>query len=84
MGLSHFENEEFDEAILNFNKAIQYDPESSCHYNNRGLANFHYDRLEDAETDFIIAHQKDPNDPAILFNRGNVYLNWSADGGQRF
>ena len=56
MGLSHFENEEFDEAILNFNKAIQYDPDSACHYNNRGLANFHYDRLEDAETDFNTAY----------------------------
>jgi len=56
LGLSHFENEEFDEAIINFNKAIVNDPDSACHYNNRGLANFHYDRLEDAEADFNIAY----------------------------
>jgi Flp pilus assembly protein TadD len=47
------------------------------------LAYFKYEKLEEAEIDFNFAHQKDPTDPTILFNRGNVYLNWD-DPSQRF
>ena len=46
------------------------------HYNNRGLAYYHIVKLEEAKKDFDMAIEKDPNDPTIYFNRGNVYLNW--------
>ena len=46
------------------------------------MAYYHFDKLEDAKADFDIAHSKDPKDPTILFNRGNVYLNWA--GEQKF
>ena len=59
---------------------------SSVHYNNRGLANYHFDQhenhLELAKQDFDEAIIKDPRDPTIYFNRGNVYLNWKPK--QRF
>jgi len=48
---------------------------SAVHYNNRGLAFYHFDKLEEALEDFNTAYEKDPNDATILFNRGNVYLN---------
>jgi tetratricopeptide (TPR) repeat protein len=46
------------------------------HFNNRGLAFYHFDQLESAKNDFDTAIEKDPRDPTIYFNRGNVYLNW--------
>lgn len=42
LALSYFENEEFSEALEHYRKAIESDP-SSVHYNNRGLANYHFD-----------------------------------------
>jgi tetratricopeptide (TPR) repeat protein len=75
LALSLFEHEEFDEAITNYGKAIDKDS-SSVHYNNRGLAYYHSGKLEEAKSDFDMAREKDPNDPTIYFNRGNVFLNW--------
>lgn len=46
------------------------------HYNNRGLAFYHINDLESAKKDFDDAIKLDPNDPTIVFNRGNVFLNW--------
>ena len=67
---------------MSFQKAIQLDPNNAAHFNNRGLAYYKFEKFEDAEKDFNIAHMKDPTDPTILFNRGNVYLNWQEK--QRF
>jgi tetratricopeptide (TPR) repeat protein len=78
LALSYFENEFFDEALTHYTKAIGIDP-SSVHYNNRGLANYHFDKLEDAKADFDMAIEKDPSDATIYFNRGNVFLNWKPD-----
>jgi tetratricopeptide (TPR) repeat protein len=78
LALSYFENSDFEEALTHYGKAIGYEP-SSIHYNNRGLAFYNLDRLEEAKQDFDIALEKDPNDPSIYLNRGNVYLNWKPD-----
>lgn len=78
LGLSHFENEEFEEALIHYGKAISIEP-SSVHFNNRGLAYYHFDKLEEAKADFDKAIDKDPNDPIIYFNRGNVFLNWKPE-----
>ena len=43
LALSYFENDEFSEALEYYKKAIDADP-SSVHYNNRGLANYHFDK----------------------------------------
>lgn len=75
LGLSYFENDEFEESLEYYKKAINLEP-SSVHYNNRGLAFYHFDKLEEAAADFEMAIEKDPNDSTIYFNLGNVYLNW--------
>ena len=74
LALSQFENEEFDAAINNYDKAITL-CKSAVHYNNRGLAHYHMNDLKAAEADFNEAMTIDPHDPTIYFNRGNVYLN---------
>ena len=80
LGLSYFEKGEFEEALTHYTKAINHDKKSAVHYNNRGLANYHINKLDDAKKDFDQAIELDPNDPTIIFNRGNVYLNWDTDG----
>jgi tetratricopeptide (TPR) repeat protein len=59
LGLSYFENDEFDEALIHYRKAIDLEP-SSVHYNNRGLAYYHFDKLTEAKEDFEAAIAKDP------------------------
>ena len=75
LGLSYFENDDFEEALIHYKKAIDLEP-SSVHYNNRGLAFYHFDKLEEAAQDFEKAIELDPQDSTIYFNLGNVYLNW--------
>lgn len=75
MGLSFFEKGEYEEALQNFTKAISQE-ESAIHYNNRGLAYYHTSNFEAAKLDFDKAISIDPYDPTIIFNRGNVFLNW--------
>ena len=75
LGLSYFEKGDFEEALIHYGKAIQYE-KSSVHYNNRGLANYHVNCLKEAKADFDRAIELDSNDHTIYFNRGNVYLNW--------
>jgi tetratricopeptide (TPR) repeat protein len=74
LGLSYFEREDFEEAFSEFNKAIQFE-KHSFHFNNRGLANYHIGKLEDAKKDYDEAIAMNPEDPFFYFNRGNVYLN---------
>ena len=75
LGLSYFEKGEFEDALIHYLKAISLEP-TAVHYNNKGLANYHINRQEEAKIDFDNAVMKDPNDPTIYFNRGNVFLNW--------
>ena len=75
LGLSYFEKEEFEAALEHYQKAIQYE-KSSVHYNNKGLAQYHINNLEEAKLDFDMAISLDDQDATIYFNRGNVYLNW--------
>jgi tetratricopeptide (TPR) repeat protein len=74
LGLSYFEKEEFEEAISEFTKAIGIE-QHPFHFNNRGLANYHMGRLDEAKQDYDDAIKRNPDDSLVFFNRGNVYLN---------
>jgi len=77
LGLSFFEQGNFDEALLSYGNAIRLEP-TAFHHNNRGLAHYHLNKQEDAKKDFDAAVDKQPDDATIYFNRGNVYLNWEV------
>ena len=74
LGLSYFEKEDYDEALNEFTKSIALE-QHPFHYNNRGLAYYHIGQNELAQKDFDEAIKKQPDDPLVYFNRGNVYLN---------
>ena len=54
LGLSLFENGDFEESLHQYGEAIRLEP-SAVHYNNRGLAFYHSDRPDEAMEDFSIA-----------------------------
>lgn len=74
LGLSYFERGDFENALIHYQKAISLE-ESAIHYSNRGLALYHINRLDEAKKDFDRAIELDPENPTIIFNRGNVFLN---------
>ena len=78
LALSLFEKKLYEEALIHYTKAISFEP-ISVHYNNRGLANYYFERHEEAKADFDKALEKDSSDPTIYFNRGNVFLNWKPE-----
>ena len=51
LGLSLFENEDYDEALNEFSKAISLDPHPFL-YNNRGLTYFHLEKYDEAKKDY--------------------------------
>ena len=54
LGLSFFENSDFESAIEHYSSAVKLCA-SSVHYNNRGLAYYHDNNLEKALLDFDAA-----------------------------
>ena len=73
LGLSYFEKGDFEEALVEYTKAINNEP-APLHYNNRGLAHLHIGKLVEAKKDFDEAINGNDKDPIYYFNRGNVFL----------
>ena len=71
--MSYFEKGDFEEALVEYTKAINNEP-APLHYNNRGLAHLHIGKLVEAKKDFDEAINGNDKDPIYYFNRGNVFL----------
>jgi len=86
LGLSYFENGEFEEAIPFYTKAINLELQNSndigfsreylsLYYNNRGLAYYHFRETDSALRDYNEAIKAvNGTNAENFFNRGNVYL----------
>jgi len=76
LGLAYFHRGEFSKAMIEYNKALEIDPDYSESYNNRGLLYFKQGEFSRAVLDFDLAIEKDPN-PASAYsyysNRGLAY-----------
>ena len=59
-------------ALANYDKAIELDPKSLPAYVNRGIAKSKLGRHEDALADYDRAIEIDPNDASAYVNRGNA------------
>ncbi len=70
MGRTKFEEDEFLEAIIHFDKAIELSPNYGNAYLNRALAKNKLDDYESAISDFDIAIQLSPKDGVGYFGRG--------------
>jgi tetratricopeptide (TPR) repeat protein len=66
-------NQEYQEAIEHYDKAIQIDPHYADAYNNRGLAYHNLGENQRAIQDYDKAIQLDPNFAMAYGNRGYTY-----------
>ena len=81
-GDEFFETERFEEAISEYTKAIEIDPENAIAYNNRGVAHYKSlknDGYEKAMADYDKAISLDPDFVTAYINRGNAHTNYSRD-----
>ncbi len=87
LGLSYFENEEFDAALTSYETAIKFETELikkdpdrgtenlSFYHKNLGLAYYHQGNMEDALEQYEKAISHNPMTADNYFNKGNVMLN---------
>ena len=73
-GNEHFEQGQYDEAIVEYTKAIELEPQLAIVYNSRGLAYHMKGELDKAIADFDKAIELDPSRAEVYYNRGNVYF----------
>ncbi len=59
-----------DEAIADYDKAIELDPKDASVYYNRGVANSKQGKYEEAIADYDKAIELDPKDASVYYNRG--------------
>ena len=60
-GFANVELEKYQEAIENFNKAIELDPNSAAFYSARGLVYVELGKHQEAINDYNKAIELDPN-----------------------
>ena len=73
-GDRHYDDGEFEAAIVAYSEAIDSDPTDAATYNNRGNAYFKLGHHDAAVTDYGEAIRLDPGASVSHFNRGNAYL----------
>ena len=79
LGLSYFENDQFSEAVSQFEQAYQKEDqqrgqERSFYLKNKGLARYHQGMMDAAEADYLEAKNLNAENADVFFNLGNVYL----------
>jgi len=72
-GESYYENDDFDNAITQFNEAIRLDPNFAVAYNSRGNSYDANDEYDAAIKDYSEAIRLNPNSAVFYYNRGDSY-----------
>jgi len=75
MGNDDLKQRNLDQAIIDFTKAIDIDPNLAKAYNNRGVAYAQEGSLSRAIADFTMSIANDPKDAQGYNNRGHAYAN---------
>ncbi len=73
-GYTYADQEQWDEAIVQYTKAIELDPELARAYNNRGWAYGEKGQSDLAIADYNKAIELDPELAMAYSNRGNTYF----------
>lgn len=64
---------QYQQAIEDYNKALEQDRDFAKAYNNRGLAYGNLGKYQLAIEDFSVSVRKNNREPMAYFNRGNVF-----------
>ena len=73
MGIDNVVKGQYKQALSDFNKALEINPNYAGAYYNRGLVNVILEQKEQAISDFSKAIEINPNDAEAYYNRGNVF-----------
>jgi tetratricopeptide (TPR) repeat protein len=73
-GFDYLRKSQYDEAIIELNKAIEIYPRYALAYNDRGVAYLRKKQYDRAISDFTKALDINPRYPKVLYNRGIAYL----------
>ena len=72
-GLAYGKAGKHNQAIEDFNRAIELNPQAAAAYNNRGLAYYNLGNYEQAIKDCDMALQINPEEAEAYYNRGLVH-----------
>jgi tetratricopeptide (TPR) repeat protein len=72
-GRDLFEQEEFEQAIEQFNKALEADPKDPVTFYHRGLAYEELEEFDEAIADFTDVLRLEPRNAMAYYHRGNSY-----------
>ena len=72
-GNKHYNREEFEQAIADYNQAIQLNPKYAYAYNNRGIVYYNQGKYDLAIADYNQAIQLNPKYANAYYNRGLTY-----------
>ncbi len=72
-GVSRYQQGDYQAAILDFNQAIQLNPQWADAFYNRGLAYGKVGQYQKAIEDYSAVLQINPNSAAVYWNRANAY-----------
>ncbi len=75
------ENEDYEQAIADWTKAIEIDPNYTLTYYNRGIAKRRLGDISGAITDYNKVIEINPNDAGAYYNRGNAKYNFGDISG---
>ena len=73
-GNAYLKQGQYDEAAMEYSKAVELDPQLAGGYNGLGLAYQKKGQFEEAIADFDKAIELEPKNAELHYNRGNVYL----------
>ena len=74
LGTEHLQQGEYDQAISDYNKALEITPKYAEAYLNRGIAYRNKGQHDQALSDYGKVLQIDPKDARAYCNRGNAHL----------
>lgn len=74
-GNKFFKAKEYAKAIMEYSKAIEFDPKNATYYSNRAAALMLANRFIEALEDCKEADELDPNNMKILLRLGRLYTN---------
>jgi len=72
-GNTHYDTKQYKEAIVNYDRAVQLDPNYAIAYNQRGNAYYYLKEYQKAIADYNRAIELDPTMITAYNGRGNVY-----------
>lgn len=72
-GLKHYNKENFEEALADYNQAIEINSTKAYYFNNRGALYLNQGKLNKALADFNTAIELAPKIATFFSNRGAVY-----------